>query len=311
MRTAAATVGLVFLLSAALFAVGRRLMAAREPGSLEEAGVSLPGRTIRVGGRRVHVVERGAGPPLVLVHGMAGTTLDWEATVLDSFAERRRVVAPDLLGMGFSERADGVDYRFDLWVEQLAGTLDALGIGRADIVGHSLGGAVALIFAANHPERVDHLVSVDSGPWLPPSMLLMLLPGSGEMWLGSSEYWPDRPDAKGPYADRMRRVYAIEGTRRSLLRAMRGQFFDAASYLGAFSRVRCPTLFLHGADDDIIPYRVTASLVPRVRNSRIVAIPAAGHFAMNDQPERFVEEVERFLADSPAGRTRSQFDGIR
>lgn len=300
MRTAAAIACLLLLIAAVLFAVGRRMMAAREPGSLDEAQASLPGRMIRVGGRRVHVVERGAGPPLLLVHGTAGTTLDWEATVLDRFAERHRVVAVDLLGMGFSERVEDADYRFDLWVEQLAGTLAALDIGRADVVGHSLGGAISLLFAAAHPERVDHLVSVDSGPWFPPSILLMLVPGSGEMVLGTSEYWPSRPDAKGPYADRMRRVYAIEGTRRALLRAMRGQLFDGASYLGAFSRVRCPTLFLHGADDDIIPYRAAASLVPRVRNSRIVAIPAAGHFLMNDQPERFVEEVERFLAESPA-----------
>lgn len=297
MRIAALILAIVALVVAAAEVVGRSRMTRRETSSLDAVEASVPGRIIRVDGRRVHVVERGAGPPLLLVHGTGGTTLDWEATVLDRFAARHRVIAVDLLGMGFSERDEAAYYGFGLWTEQLAGTLSALGVDRADVVGHSLGGAVSLVFAAQHPELVSRLVSVASGPWLPPFMLLLMLPGSGEMWMGGSEYWPVRPDAKGPYVERMQRVYAIEGTRRALLRLIRAQMLDASTYASAVSHISCPALFVHGADDDIIPYRAAASLASLVPGSRIVAIPAAGHFVMNDQPERFADEVERFLAE--------------
>src|SRR5262245_43718021 len=96
--------------------------------------------------------------------------------------------------MGVSERAQDFRYCLRLWIDQLAASLDALHIERASVVGQSLGGAVAAVFAGTHPSRVERLVSVDSGPWMPPFMLLMLLRGTGEMILGRSDYWPERPD---------------------------------------------------------------------------------------------------------------------
>jgi len=286
---------LLLLLLAALYVRGRQLMAEKETDPGNELPPDVPGRLIRVDGHRVHVVERGDGPPLLLVHGTGGTTLDWEASVLDGLAETHRVVALDLYGMGFSERNDRFAYGFPLWADEIAGTLDALGIERASIIGQSLGGAIATFFAARYPARVDRVISVDSGPWLPPFMLLVLLPGSGEFILGRADYWPQRPDQPPSYAARLRQVYRIVGTRRHLLRAIRGQFLQPGEYFRALSRVECPTLLIHGAADDIIPVRAAASLQRVIKDSRMVVLERAGHFSMQDSPRRFLEEARRFL----------------
>jgi pimeloyl-ACP methyl ester carboxylesterase len=266
---------------------------------------NVPGRFVQVRSHRVHVIERGEGPAILLVPGTGGTTLDWETSVLDDLARDHRVVALDLFGMGFSERDDAFAYGVTLWADQLVGTLDALGLDRVSVIGQSLGGAIALVFAGTYPSRVNRTVSVDSGPWMPPFMLLMVTPGIGETILARSEYWPERPDQPALYAARLREVYRIRGTRRNLLRAIPGEFFrDGLTYFRAVSRVQCPTLLVHGAADDIIPVRAAASLRRLVKGSAMVVLDGAGHFSMQDSPRRFLQEVRRFL-DAPSAEPRA------
>lgn len=300
---ALAALALVRLVLAQL---GDRWAALRESDDVEALPGDVPGRMVQVDGHRVHLVERGEGPAVLLVHGTGGTTFDWESSVLDSLAPGHRVIALDLYGMGFSERNEAFHYGFALWADQLVGTLDALGIERASVIGQSLGGAIATAFAGRHPERVERLVSVDSGPWLPPFMGVLLTPGLGEAFLGRRDYWPERPDEPPAYAERMRQVYRIRGTRRALLRAIRGQFLDARTYFSALARVACPVLLVHGGADDIIPLRAAASLQRRLPGSQLVVLEGAGHFAMQDAPKQFAEVVERFLhgerAAASAGR---------
>ena len=288
---------LLVLVMAVLYLTATRWIADRETESGETLPAGVPGRLVRVGGHRVHVVESGTGPAILLVHGTAGTTLDWETSVLDDLARDHHVIALDLYGMGFSDRDARFPYGFALWTDQLAQTLDTLGVERASVIGQSLGGAVSLVFAGRYPARVERVVSVDSGPWLPPFMLPMLTPGLGELLLARGDYWPDRPDQGAVYAQRMREVYRIKGTRRSLLRAMRGQFIDGGTYFGGLARVGCPTLLIHGESDDIIPTRAAQVLRRLVSKSELVMIPG-GHFSMQDSPQRFIQEVRRFL-DEP------------
>ena len=95
----------------------------REPADGRALAAGVPGRLIDVGGRRVHIVERGAGPPLLLVHGFGGSTMDYEEFVLEPLAQSRRAIAVDLFGFGWSERSDDFAYGFALWSDQLADAL--------------------------------------------------------------------------------------------------------------------------------------------------------------------------------------------
>jgi hypothetical protein len=126
---------LIALVLSVLSVTATRQIASREPDSGGALPPNVPGRLVRVGGHHVHVVERGEGPAILLVHGTGGTTLDWETSVLDDLAKDHRVIALDLFGMGFSDRDDNFAYGFTLWADQLAdqlaGTLDALGVERA------------------------------------------------------------------------------------------------------------------------------------------------------------------------------------
>ncbi len=287
--------GVLCLTLGVLYVLGNRWIAGREPDATAELPIGVPGSLVAVDGHRVHVIDQGTGSPLLLVHGTAGTTFDWEQHALPAFARRHRVIAVDLYGMGFSERSDRFDYGVDLWAAQLVATLEALGITRAAVVGHSLGGAIAARLAADYPQKVDRLVSVDSGPWMPWFLFAMVSPGVGEAMFGRMEFWPDLPGAPPEYTRRMRQLYRIKGTRQALLSYARGIPGDGRRYFATFPRIAAPTLLLHGGADPIIPVRAAASLQRVIPNSRMIVIEGAGHFLMNDAPDRFVAEVETFL----------------
>ena len=124
------------------------------------------GASVVADGIATNYLEAGdpSAPPVLLLHGSGpGVTAyaNWRLTIPD-LATRVRVVAPDLVGFGFTERPDAVVYDMDTWVGQVVGLLDALGIERASVVGNSFGGALALRLAARYPDRVDRLVLMGS-----------------------------------------------------------------------------------------------------------------------------------------------------
>jgi pimeloyl-ACP methyl ester carboxylesterase len=286
--------GCVALASLALlWMVGSAWIRAREP----ELGASLPagfpGRVIEVGRHDVRIVERGAGPPVLLVAGTGGSAANWPESVLAGLATTRRVVAVDLLGMGFSARDARLEYGFRLWSEQLVGVLDRLGIERASVVGHSLGGTVALFVAANFPARVDRIVLIGSAIWLPWWFPVLLVPGPGEMLLAAQDVFG--PTFSSRHREQAVAAYRIRGSRQALLRYVRRSVFEAGTVLPAVDAVGVPVLQLHGTEDEEVPYSAAVRLRARLRDSRLVPIEGAGHFAMIDAPERLVSEVQAFL----------------
>src|SRR2546428_12064027 len=134
----------------------------------------IPLRGPRVSSRRA-----GWGPVIVLIHGITGSSLTWE-DVIEPLAEHYTVVAPDLLGHGESAKPRG-DYSLGAYASALRDLLAALGHHRATVVGHSLGGGIAMQMAYQFPERVDRLVLVSSGGLgreVHPLIRAAVLPGS-------------------------------------------------------------------------------------------------------------------------------------
>ncbi len=118
------------------------------------------GRFIEVPGARLHVVEHGRGPALLLVHGLAGNLCHYSYGVFDALATQYRVVAVDRPGSGYSVRSTGASAALGAQADVMAALIDKLQLGRAVVVGHSLGGAVALALAQRHPQRVAALALV-------------------------------------------------------------------------------------------------------------------------------------------------------
>jgi 2-hydroxymuconate-semialdehyde hydrolase len=266
----------------------------RESATSASLPDAFPGRVIDVEGRRVRILELGAGPPVLLVAGTGGSVANWPAPVLERLARQHRVVALDLFGMGFSERSDDFAYGFELWSRQLVSVLDALGIERASAVGHSLGGTVVIFFAANHPGRVDRVVLAGSAVSIPWWFPVFMTPGPGELFLASQEVFG--PTFSPDHRVQAIAAYAIPGTRAALLRYVRHSILEARQILPAVRAVRARVLQLHGTDDAEVSLAAAERLHAELRDSRLVSIDGAGHFVMVDAPERFSSEVEAFLS---------------
>ncbi|MEZ5277068.1 MAG: alpha/beta hydrolase [Opitutaceae bacterium] len=144
-----------------------------------EAVAALPGdQLVEVDGRRVHVEVTGAGRPVVLLHGFAASTFSFQK-LAPLLAEHHRVVAIDLNGFGFTERPARTEpYTPDGQVRMVLSVLDHLGVGQATVVGHSYGAALAMVLAADFPDRVDRLVLISpAAEFEKPPWYLRVAPG--------------------------------------------------------------------------------------------------------------------------------------
>jgi pimeloyl-ACP methyl ester carboxylesterase len=219
---------------------------AREPVMTSALPASFPGRVIQAGGHGVRILERGAGPAVLLVAGTGGSVASWPASVLERLAVDHYVIAVDLYGMGFSERSGDFTYGSALWSQQLVSVLDALGIERASVVGHSLGGTVATFFAANHPDRVDRVVFAGSAISIPWWFPVFMVPGPGELFLASQEVFG--PTFSPEHRAQAIAAYRIRGTRVALLRYVRHSLLEARELSPAVAAVRAKVLRVGGGD---------------------------------------------------------------
>jgi 2-hydroxymuconate-semialdehyde hydrolase len=267
-------------------------------------GTTLPdgvaGRMIAAGGRQVHVVEAGDGEPLVFIHGFAGSTFDWEEHVMPALATSHRVIAFDLLGMGFSERPAGFAYGFDAWPRQVVDVLDALGIQRTTLVAHSLGGAVASLVAGEHADRVAKLVLV--APLVPLEQeerswffKTLEIPGIGEMTLGTTDHLPALPGFSDAYHARAHAAFQRRGTRDALLTYLRhGR--DLPRLVAAYRTIEAPTLVVAGMVDDTVPYPAIRRWAPAIHDAVVLPLEDTGHWVMRDQPRRLASTIDHFVA---------------
>ena len=307
LRATAVLAAILLVLLGIAWLAGRASIARAEPETLVGLPSGIPGRIVMVQGRAVHIVERGTGAVLVLVHGFGGSTFDWEEHLLEPLAAGHRAIAVDLLGMGFSARDAELPYGLELWAEQLRDLLATLDVPRATIVGHSLGGAVGTVFAARHPERVDRLVLV--APFVPHRTATTLdrftaleTPGLGELLLGLYDGRPLRPSPSPAARARGEAIFRMRGTRDALLRGLR-HGIDPAALDAALRGLTVPTLFVLGTADERVPYVAQRHAATQVENALVLPIPGGGHWLLHEHPARVVEAIREFAAANGAAET--------
>jgi pimeloyl-ACP methyl ester carboxylesterase len=272
-------------------------------------------RRIEIHGHQVAYRSAGDGPVILLVHGMARSSATWRY-VLPALAERFTVIAPDLLGHGESEKPRG-DYSLGAFASGVRDLLLALGHERATVVGHSLGGGVAMQFAYQFPEHCERLVLVSSGGLGDEVNLLLrllTLPGSElvlplacntwvhnagqnvSRWLGNiglhtgphvNEIW----DSYGSLTDGETRT-AFVHTLRSVV-DVSGQRVSAADRL--YLAAAMPTLIVWGSHDHIIPAAQGRATHDAIAGSRLHVFDGAGHFPHCERPREFAEIVGDFM----------------
>src|SRR4051812_46428707 len=260
----------------------------------------------------------GSGPPLLLVHGMAGSASTWRY-VMPELARDHTVIAPDLPGHGRSAKGRG-DYSLGSLASNLRDLLVALDIERVTIVGQSLGGGVAMQFAYQYPERCERLVLVSSGGLGQEVHLLLRalsFPGAEYVLaLGCAAPLRDAGNKVGellgrvglrpqPLVEEMWRAYAslADGeTRESFVRTLRAVVDASGQCVSATDRLYLtsvmPTLIVWGDADRIIPVAHAHAAHEAMPGSRLEVFPGAGHFPHCEAPDRFVEVLRTFVRDT-------------
>lgn len=269
---------------------------------------------VTVAGRRMSYVTGGCGEAVLLIHGIGSDASVWRHT-LPALVPHFTVYAPDLLGCGLSDKPV-MDYTVEALARSLADLLDSLGIERAHIIGHSLGGGVALMFQNLYPGRVERLALVASGGlgselhWL---LRINALPGAEGLLrvltdsprIPSVNLAPQRRrraaalrDAYGAEMPTVLRRLRDPRARRAFVRMARavsdlqGQRLTALPHLAT---IEAPVLVVWGARDGVLPVAHGRHAVELLQRGHLLILPTSAHRPQVDDPERFNEAILDFL----------------
>jgi pimeloyl-ACP methyl ester carboxylesterase len=255
-----------------------------------------------VGDIELHYEERGSGRPLLLVAGIPAIASDW-APLAERLSNSRRAIAYDNRGSGASTVTPGPYTTAGLATDAI-GLLDALGIGRADVFGMSLGGMIAQELALGWPERVDRLVLGCTHCGLPHAARPER--EAGRAFAMETDDWAERMRALAPFAfspgidgDVLERFVAKKAADVQAPEGYSGQIqavlaHDSYDRLPGIDR---PTLIVTGDSDRVIPGASSDVLHERIPGSRLEVVAGAGHLFFLERPEESVRLLEEFLAD--------------
>ena len=257
----------------------------------------------------------GSGPPVVLIHGMVNSSRHWEHVAL-RLAGDYTVIAPDLIGHGDSATPRG-DYSIGAHAAAIRDLLAAIGVDRATIVGHSLGGGVAMQFFWQFPQRVERLALVSSGGLgqdVAPMLRTAALPGASPLlWLAAHPRVVSALDdagirmrargcGAGVYVQavaRALRPLERPGAREAFLQTLRAVIDIRGQRVSALDRLYLvegfPTLFVWGERDNTIPLSHGREAAARAPGSRFVTLPRAAHFPHLEDPEGLAAVLLEFL----------------
>jgi pimeloyl-ACP methyl ester carboxylesterase len=271
---------------------------------------------VELHGHRAVYRVAGSGPTVVLIHGMINSSRHWEE-VAERLAGSYRVVAPDLIGHGDSATPRG-DYSLGAHAAGIRDLLTTIGVERATIVGHSLGGGVAMQFFYQFPQRTERLVLISSGglgrevspmlrgaalPVASPLLRLAAQPRLVEAIAGAAAWMRDRGDARGAYLTaiaRALRPLQEPGARRAFLQTLRSVIDVHGQHISARDRLyllgEMATLIVWGERDRTIPLRHGREAEAAIPRCRFETLPRAAHFPHLEDPEGLASILADFIA---------------
>lgn len=272
------------------------------------------GREITAAGYRTNVHDHGADNaksdvPVMMIHGSGPGVTAWAnwRLVIPELAKNRRVVAPDMLGFGYTERPEDNTYNRERWVAHAIGVMDALDLEKVDLVGNSFGGGLALALAIEHPERVRRLVLMGSvGVSFP------ITEGLDEVW------------GYEPSLENMRRLMDVFAFNKGLLTdelaemryqaSIRPGFQESFAAMFPAPRQRWvdnlaspeediralphETLILHGREDEVIPLEASLKLAELIDRAQLHVFGRCGHWTQIEHASRFARLVNDFLTEA-------------
>lgn len=268
------------------------------------------GLSIRTGGYATNYHDLGEGPAVLMLHGSGAGVSGWAnwRGIMPLLAERFRVIVPDLVGFGYTEVPDDLEFSiFDTWIDQITGLLDGLGIERTHLVGNSFGGGLSLHLATRHPDRFDRIVLMGAG-------------GVEQAMNDDLEaLWTYKPSVAN-----MKRIMDIMAYDRGLvtdeLAELRYRATLRPGAQEAFERVFPPplqrhldaqvvgddalramdnqVLILHGRDDTVVPFENSLHMFQTIPNAQLHGFGKCGHWTQIEHARRFHQLVADFFGEA-------------
>ena len=276
------------------------------------------GRELTAAGYRTNVHDQGPdGFPVMLIHGSGPGVTAWAnwRLVIPELAKHRRVVAPDMLGFGYTERPEDNIYNRERWVAHAIGVMDALDLETVDLVGNSFGGGLALALAIGHPERIRRLVLMGSV-----GIRFPITEGLDEVW------------GYKPSLENMRRLMSVFAFNKGLLTdelaEMRYQASIRPGFQESFAAMFPPprqrwvdnlasreediralpheTLVIHGREDEVIPLQTSLTLAEWIDRAQLHVFGRCGHWTQIEHASRFARLVNDFLTEADQAAAGAQ-----
>jgi pimeloyl-ACP methyl ester carboxylesterase len=270
------------------------------------AGIALEPRTIDAGGVQTSYLEAGAGEPVLMLHGSGpgvSAIANWQHNI-GALSQRFRVLAPDIVGFGATQRPDDVVYSLRTWTDQIWAFLDAHGIEKTAIVGNSLGGRIALQMATDCPDRIT-------------KMVLMGAPGVGMTLTDGLAALRAYEPSHDAMRDLLRNYFAVDpamitdelvairyeaSIADGAYEAYRAMFFDprhTGSQLGITEdearAIATPALLVHGREDRVVPMQVSVTMLGLLPNADLHVFSACGHWTQIERADEFSALVADYL----------------
>ncbi len=270
-------------------------------------------KNITANGINLHYLDWGTEgqPPMVLLHGLRGHANVWEDVAL-ALCNDYHVYSLDQRGRGDTDHAPGGDYSTDAFVADLAGFVDAIGLDKFILFGHSMGGRNSMAFAGQYPDRLERLCIVDIGPRIEPA-------GGNRI----TEELRNLPPEFDSFEDALAHVqtgnrFAAEPVMRRRLAGQSQQLPDgkivwkfdpaireqringtaapAADLWPTLERIACPTLLVRGTETDLLTEETARQMVDTLAQGTLAEIERAGHMVFEDNPADFIAAVKGWLA---------------
>lgn len=264
------------------------------------------GKSVKTGNYTTNYLEFGEGKPVVFIHGSGpgvSAYANWRL-VLPEISKVAHCYAPDMIGFGYSDKPTGITYNKALWTQQIVDFMDAVGLEKADFVGNSFGGTLALSMAINHPERVDRLIMMG-----PMGVEFDISYGLNEVWgyKPSAEnmkkmldlFCYDKKFASDELAETRYKASIEPGFQEafgSMFPEPRQNSVNDMSFTDEeIKAVRNKTLIVHGREDKVIPVANSYKYINLLDDAELHVFGHCGHWTQIEKSKEFAALVTNFL----------------
>jgi pimeloyl-ACP methyl ester carboxylesterase len=267
-------------------------------------------RKVDVGGYSLNVVDMGSGHPVVMIHGFADSAYCYNKNVQTALDDGFRVVLPEQPGLGKSDiPPEPYIYSVENQAEAIRTCLDRVGLNRFILVGHSLGGGIALYLATHYPERIVKLMIIDGACYEPEGSHLWALPGASHIGGAIAGKWLVRMALNDVFYDNTKVTEEMVSEvaqplnkpgYMGVLAGLSGQYFSDAhtAMRQRYMHLDIPCMIIWGDQDTWLPPEFGKKLAATARNARLHILKDAGHSPHQEKPEEFNQLFAEFLKNS-------------